>query len=317
MRIKITRKNVIVSVTAVIAAYLLFEWVMAGIIHSRKEVMVPDIKGKSLSEAVSLLSPLNLGLKKEDEEFDRNYPAGTVVRQNPLPGISVREGKIIRVTISQGGETIFVPDLSGQQARTAEINIRSLGLSLGEESSMFSLAVEKGSVVSQDPAAGAIVEKESLVNLVISAGTPPDNIILMPNFIGKNSSECKSWSEMKGISLSVTEEPAAGIADGTVIRQEPVADADITVSKRASIAVAAGSGAAVPFKGKTFYYEIPQGGGDRELRLVLIDDNGEREIFRGTKAPGSKLEIPLASDIKAARVRVFINNVLVEEREIK
>ena len=317
MRIQITRKNVIVSVIALIAAYFLFEWVMTGIIHSRKEVMVPDIKGKSLSEAVSLLSPLNLGIKKEDEEFDKDYPAGTVVRQNPLPGISVREGKIVRVTISQGGETIFVPDLLGQQARTAEINIRSQGLSLGEESSVFSLSVEKGSVVSQDPAAGEIVDKESLVNLIISAGIPPESMTLMPNFIGKDLSEAKSWSENKGISLTVNEEPAAGIADGTVIRQEPGSDTDVTVSRKAGIVIATGSGAAAAFKGKTFYYEIPQGGGDRELRLVLMDDSGESEIFKGTKAPGSKLEIPLDPKVKSARVRVFINNILVEEREVK
>lgn len=317
MRIQITRKNVIVSVIALIAAYFLFEWVMTGIIHSRKEVMVPDIKGKSLSEAVSLLSPLNLGIKKEDEEFDKDYPAGTVFRQNPLPGISVREGKIVRVTISQGGETIFVPDLLGQQARTAEINIRSQGLSLGEESSVFSLSVEKGSVVSQDPAAGEIVDKESLVNLIISAGIPPESMTLMPNFIGKDLSEAKSWSENKGISLTVNEEPAAGIADGTVIRQEPGSDTDVTVSRKAGIVIATGSGAAAAFKGKTFYYEIPQGGGDRELRLVLMDDSGESEIFKGTKAPGSKLEIPLDPKVKSARVRVFINNILVEEREVK
>lgn len=317
MRIKITRKGLIIGVICAVAAYFLFNWTVTGIIHSRKEVMVPDLKGKSLTEAVSLLSPLNLGLKKEDEEFDKNYPAGTVVRQNPMPGLTVREGKIVRVTISQGGETIFVPDLTGQQARSAEINIRSLGLNLGEESTKYSLAVEKGAVVSQDPAAGTIADKESLVNLVISAGTPPDNMILAPNFIGKNVSDGKKWAGEKGVELSVNEEPAAGIADGTVIRQDPSADADITSSKQVRITVAVGNGGQVPFKGKTFYYELPQSGGDRELRLVLLDDEGEKEIFKGVRTPGSKLEIPIDPKGRSSKVRVFINNILIEERDIR
>ncbi|MFH1367920.1 MAG: PASTA domain-containing protein [Elusimicrobiota bacterium] len=315
MHIKITRKNVIIGIVGLIAAYFLVNWVLSGIIHSRNEVMVPDLKAKSLAEAVSLLSPLNLGIKKEDEQFDKNYPAGTVVRQNPQPGITVREGKIVRVTISQGGETIFVPDLTGQQARTAEINIRSLGLSLGEESTRHSLVIDKGSVVSQDPSAGTIVDKESLVNLVISAGTPPDNMILTPNFIGKNSGEAKKWAEEKGVQLDVAEEPAAGVASGTIIRQDPAADTDITTSKQVRIAAATETGA-VPFRGRTFYYEIPQGGGDRELRLVLLDDGGEKEIFKGIKAPGTKLELPIDPKGGDARIRIFINNILVEEREI-
>ena len=78
-----------------------------------------------------------------------------------------------------------MPDLTKQPARTAEISIRSAGLNLGEETSKFSLAVDKGNVMSQDPAAGAIADKESIINLVISAGTPPDNVMLMPAFAGR------------------------------------------------------------------------------------------------------------------------------------
>jgi eukaryotic-like serine/threonine-protein kinase len=316
MRVKITRKNVLYGAVILAAAYLVFNWTMSGIIHSRKEVMVPDLKGRSLSEAVTLLSPLNLGIKKESEEFDKTYPAGTVIRQNPTPGITVREGKIVRVTISQGGETIFVPDLTNQPSRTAEINIRSAGLNLGEESSRFSLAADKGNVVAQDPAPGAIADKEALVNLVISAGPPPENVILMPAFIGRNSDDAAKWASEKGINLDVREESAAGLAQGTVIRQEPQADTDVTASRRAAIVSAAAGAAGAPAAGRTFYYEIPQSGGDRQVRLVLLDDRGEKEMFNGLKSPGSKLEIPIDPQGRS-RVRIFINNILVEERDIK
>jgi serine/threonine-protein kinase len=317
MRIKITRKNLIYTAVILVAAYFIFNWMMTGIIHSRREVMVPDLTGKSLSDAVTLLSPLNLGIKKESEEFDRTYPAGTVVRQNPGPGLTVREGKIIRVTISQGGETIFVPDLTKQPARTAEINIRSTGLNLGEEASKFSLTVEKGNVISHDPAAGSIADKESMVNLVISAGPPPDNVMLMPVFIGKTADEAKKWAADKGVNLAVSEEAAAGASQGTVVRQDPAADSDISVSKAASIVIVSGAEAApAPVMGKSFHYEIPQGGGDRQIRLMILDDNGEKELFKGIKSPGSKLDVAINPQGRA-KVRIFVNNILVEERDIK
>ena len=89
-----------------------------------------------------------------------------------------------------------------------------------------------------------IPDKESLVNLVISAGAPPDNVILMPGFAGKTADEAKKWAIDKGVSLSVSAEASAGIPQGTVVRQNPAADSDVTVSKTASIVVASGAEAA-------------------------------------------------------------------------
>ncbi len=160
-----TKKKILLQtaggvILGLVIFYVLFNWTMSAVIHSRKEVAVPDLKGKSIDAALSMVSPLNLGLKKEDEEFDQNVPAGTIIRQHPFPGMTVREGKIVKVTVSQGGKVTFVPDLSEQPVRTAEIAIRSSGLSLGEETFRFSVAVEKGHVVSQDPPAGNIAGKD-------------------------------------------------------------------------------------------------------------------------------------------------------------
>ena len=118
------------------------------------------------------------------------------------------------------------------------------------------------------------------------------------------------------MNLTVNEETAAGMAQGTVVRQDPPADTDITAYKRASIVTASLRPRTRRPMGKQLYYEIPQGGGDRQLRLVLLDDRGEKELFNGTRAPGTKLELPVDPQGRA-RIRIFINNILVEEREIK
>jgi Uncharacterized protein conserved in bacteria len=136
-------KLALFSLVFVLVAYFIFNWTMSALIHAKKEVMIPDLKGKSLTEAVAVLSSLNVGIRKEGEEPDQSLPAGTIIRQNPLAGMSVREGKIIRVTVSQGGNVIYVPDVVSQAVRTAEIAIRSTGLAVGEESSRFSLMYKK------------------------------------------------------------------------------------------------------------------------------------------------------------------------------
>ena len=106
------------------------------LIHSRKVVLVPELSGKSVNDALNILGPLGLGLEKEGEtKFDKRFPAGTIVRQTPAAAMSVREGRIVRVTVSQGGETLFVPNLVGQPLRNTQTSLQNLGLNVGEDRS--------------------------------------------------------------------------------------------------------------------------------------------------------------------------------------
>jgi serine/threonine-protein kinase len=228
--------------------------------------------------------------------------------------MTVKEGKIIKVTISQGGQMVYVPNVIGQTTRSAEITVRSSGLTLGEETTRYSLMVEKDRVISQDPAGGTASEKDAIVNMVISAGQPPANVKLMPNFTGRDVSAAKEWADKNRLNVVIHEEPVAGLQPGAVIRQEPEPDADLATASGVSFTVAGGAGAAAI--GKVFYYEIPQSSGEKEIRLTLTDENGEVEIFRGVRPPGTKLELPV-NPKGVAKIRVFVNNILVEEREIK
>lgn len=304
----------LVALAVVAGIYYVFNLTMAAVVHSRREVMVPDLKGKSMQDALGLLSTLNLGLKKEDEVPDQGYPAGTIVRQNPLAGMPVREGKIVRVSVSTGGQVIYTPNLVGQSVRAAEIAIRSAGLTLGEESSRYSLIARKDYIVGQDPAAGSITDKDALVNLVISAGQPSANMKLMPDWTGKTIDEARAWADKNQMNVQIGEERSAGMAAGTVIRQEPAPDADITYAPQVIFTVAdAGSSSAA---GSVFRYEIPQAGGPRQIRLTLVDATGEHEIFNGSRDPGTRIEVPVSPQ-GVARVRVYTSGILVEERALK
>ncbi|MBN1823076.1 MAG: PASTA domain-containing protein [Endomicrobiales bacterium] len=307
-------KLALASMLGLIFLYFLGDWTLSGLIHARQEIMVPDLTGKSLPEAINVISEFNLGLRKDSEEFDDTIPQGTIIRQAPPAGMTVREGKIIRVVISQGGKMIFVPNVVGQSMRSAEIMIRSAGLVVGEESTRYSLKERKEYVLSQDPPSEATVEKDAMINLVISAGPPPSDIRLMPDFSDKNIEDVKKWSQENDIMLDILEETGTGVLPGTVIRQEPEVDTDISDVGRVSVTIMTADAGHV--YSRTFHYEIPQGGGERNLRLVMLDQTGEKELFRGKRAPGTKLDIPV-NPKGNARIRIFINNILVEEREIR
>jgi serine/threonine-protein kinase len=304
-----------VLVFFLVFGYFVFNWIMAAALHSRKEVIIPDVTKKTLYEATKLLSACNLGLKLEGEEFNQDLPAGAIVRQTPYAGMTTKEGKIVRVTVSQGGEFVYVPNLIAQSARTAGISLRSAGLNLGEETSKFSLSVAKGNVLSQDPKPGTVSEKDSLVSLVVSAGLPPNNIKLMPDFKNKNIDDVKEWAKDNGINVTFKQENSENLVTGAVMHQTPDPDTNLADNNAVEIVTAVSVGNASG-SGKKFVYDVPPSSSEQKIKLSLIDSVGEKEIFNGTKPGGSKLEV-MINPQGNARMRVFLNNVLIEERDVQ
>ncbi|MDR1087306.1 MAG: PASTA domain-containing protein [Endomicrobium sp.] len=211
-----------------LAFYFAFNMVMVSLIHNKKEVSTPDVIGKNLYRAVEDLSREGFGLKLEGEETDQNVPAGTILRQNPPAAMTVREGKVIKVTISRGGEIIYVPDLVGQSIRSADISLRTSTLVMGEVTKKYSAVFDKDIILSQDIPAGTKVDKDSVVNLVVSDGQPPEGIVLMPKFINKNIQEVSEWSLQTGVNLNIKKGDSSEFKSDVIISQYPQPDMDIT-----------------------------------------------------------------------------------------
>lgn len=228
-------KLFVVSAIVGAAFYFAFNMIMSALVHNKKEVVLPNVVGKSIYDAAEDLSKAGFGLKKDGEEFNQNVPSGIVLRQNPPAGMNVREGRLVKVTISQGGEMIYVPNLVGQTVRAADISLKYSTLVMGEVSRKYSFAVKKGTVLSQDIAVGSSVDKDSVVNIVVSDGPPPEGIILMPDFVNKNLEEAEMWSSRYGIALNVAGGNISGIKTDTIAKQSPEADTDVTDWKSVSL----------------------------------------------------------------------------------
>ena len=290
------------------------DWVVGALVHTRKEVSVPDLTKKPVSQALGLLASQNLALKQAGVEFAQNVPPGSVLRQIPSAGSTVREGRVIRVWISQGDEMVFVPSLTGSDLRSAQLAVRQAGLLVGKVENAYSLTYERGLIVAQTPKADSMVQKGDSVSLVISNGQPPSSVILVPSFKGKNLSQATLWASAQNVNLIIKEDENSPFKNGTIAAQQPEADSQIAPNTNLEITV---SRRPITEDEKTYHlhYEMPQGKNTSHVRVVLEDETGENEVLNETKQPGSKidLEIPYAG---AATLRIFSDGVLVREREI-
>lgn len=298
---------------AVAIGYLSFKWAIGAVIHSRAVVMVPDLNGKTVGEALTLLSPSHLGLIKDGEQFDKRFPSGTVVRQNPNAGMMVREGHMIKITLSQGGETLFVPDLTGQPLRNAQTALQNAGLGIGEVEHRPSLRFEKDQVMMTDPPANAVVSKNGLVNVVLSDGPPASDVLLAPDFVGKTLDEVKRWGAEHQIPITVKEESDISKTTGEILMQSPVIDSPLHPGE--SLTVVANTGTTT-IAGPHVHYEVPQGEGDKDIRIRVMDETGEHEVYRKAESPGSRIDIPVTVKGRA-KARILVNGIQVEEQDLQ
>jgi beta-lactam-binding protein with PASTA domain len=303
------------------AALLVFawfggQWALEGVVHARKTQTVPDLKGRSIAAALDALAPLNLGLRRTGTEFDAAVPIASVLRQDPAAGTVVREGKTVRVVVSQGGQTVLAPSLIGLPLRNGEMLLRQAQLGLGEVSEAYSLKQEKGSVLTQDPKPETSVERDTLVNIVVSNGPPPAGVSLMPDFARRDVGDAQTWASGLGVTLTVKADASSLFPGGTVLSQTPAPDTVVSADDKVVLTVSGRKGgAAKTISSKSFKYELPVGGSDSQVRIVLVDRYGERELFNGLRKAGTKIEVPV-QDTGSARVKIYMNGILVEERDL-
>ena len=310
-------EGVIAVIALLTLTFFASQWVMEAGVHSRKTQTVPDIKGKSLSAALDMLAPLNLGIKKEASEFASGVAVSAILRQIPPAGTVVREGKIVKVVVSQGGETVFAPNVSGLPLRNAEMMLRQSQLILGEVTESYSLRLDKGMVLTQEPKEESSVERGSLVNVVVSGGAPPSGILLMPDFLRKNVNEATGWAMNSGVSVAVSTDASSLFPTGVILTQTPPADSVLSQDSKITLTVSGrpSQSRIESATNKTFHYELAQGGAESLVRIVVIDKYGERELFNGLRRPGSKIDLPI-QETGGARVKIFLNGILVEERDL-
>ena len=311
-------KWVIVGLIVLFFAALILvsiDWVFGALVHTRKEVTVPDITKKSVTQALNMLATNNLAIKQAGVEFAQDVPPGSVLRQIPSAGSTVREGRVIRVWISQGDEMVFVPNTIGSDLRSAQLAVRQAGLLVDKVDNAYSLTYEKGLIVAQNPKPDSMVQKGEKVSLVLSNGAPPASVVLVPNFKSKKLAEATLWASAQNINLIIKEDAGSVFPNGTIAEQRPAADSQIAPGTNLEVIVSRRE-SSDDEKSYHLHYEMPQGKNASRVRVVLEDATGETEMMNETKQPGSKIDLEIPYTGRAA-VRVFVDGILVREREIE
>ena len=140
---------------------------------SVEEITVPDVVGKSASEAQQELEEAGFKVNREFEYSDKE--SGNVVSQDPSGGSTAEEGSTVTITVSQGEEKVSVPNLLGLKLDTAKSTLEELGLQAGKVTEEYSDDYDEGDVIKQSEAPKSYVSEGQTIDLVISKGATPQS----------------------------------------------------------------------------------------------------------------------------------------------
>ncbi len=188
-------------------------------IFARTEA-VPRVLGLELEEAAQLLAEVGIIASDTDVVSHPSIPRGSIVWQDPPPGVAVPLGTGVALSLSRGPQPIPIPDVSGYEQELARRLIEASGLTVARIDTTIAPR-ERGVVVNTRPPAGVSRLPGDGVTLFVSVGAPS---ISVPDLKGLTVDEARELLEQLGLVLGSTSTRSSTQSEpGLIIDQNPAA----------------------------------------------------------------------------------------------
>ena len=228
------------SAVAIIAIVIFLVTLLNGGIGGAQQlVQVPVLVGKNYD---TLQVYNDLVIAEPKYAHDDTYEKGRIILQNPKSGEMVAKGTEVTITVSLGPvpQARIMENLVGQKQKVAENYLDGQGiLYLCKEE--HDSEIEAGKVCRTDPEAGETIADGQTVTLYISLGSAIKKQN-MPDLIDQNLKTAKMILDMQDLQLEIVEEEEENedIAEGNIIRTEPMEGEELKTGDTVTLYVSTG-----------------------------------------------------------------------------
>jgi beta-lactam-binding protein with PASTA domain len=179
------------------------------------KVQVPDVRGRSDTEAVAALA--RLGLEAKINEIFSDEDPGIVTGQKPRPGQVIVVGSKVTLNVSKGRQPIAVPVVIGQPYDTAASRLQGAGFAVARQD--VDSDQPAGIVVDQDPDGNTLAAPGAKVTLSVSKG-PEETTV--PDVTSQDEETARETLEDSGFRVRVARQTTDNPdQDGFVLSQTP------------------------------------------------------------------------------------------------
>ncbi len=215
----IKNHKVLSSIVGLILLFVITLGLTIGISNARrpKEVVSPNLVGKTVDEAKQILTENKLNYVEDSQEYNSDVPAGQVISQNPTYGKKIKQNTDVKVVVSLGTETTTVPKLKGLTKDEAEDAAKSAKIKL-EFVDEISKTVEAGVIIKQEKEEGETVNAGDTVKVYVSIGTGIKQVAVV-SVLYKDEETAKQTLQDLGLTVNVEYGEDKTRGNGVVLKQ--------------------------------------------------------------------------------------------------
>ncbi|MCR4626025.1 MAG: PASTA domain-containing protein [Treponema sp.] len=274
--------------------------VFFAVVQGQEKVMVPDVTGKQLTEALIEMQEKELYPKIQLRYSDSTSDAGKILEQNPSSGAIVKAGRRISLVVSRGAIIDHVEDYVGQKLDDVKMQLQTLFA--GSANPLIILAepvykadvAEPGTILEQTPAPDTIITEPVSVSLIVSRGPQFDNT-RVPKLTGRNIESMLSFMPSSKIVYDFTNHTVEGKQKvGTITAQQSFDEEFISNYTRMSVDFAFPEGNTDEegniygiFTDSITNYPYPV-----PMRVDVISPEGETSTLISFNHPGGEFSVP-------------------------
>lgn len=222
----------------VVVASVLFVFVMFQIyqpFQKVEDITLPNLVGVDYTAATAGSAYPDIRIELESEDFNTEYEAGQIYRQNPSAGKSVKKGSTVQVWVSAGGQMIPIPTFTNQEATAVYAKLVSLGLKYST-TEIASDTIAEGSVVRTSPEAGQSAPAGSTVVVYVSTGSNKERV-QVPEVLGYPEEVAVQTLKDAQFEVVVTHQVSDYQYDGLVMSQSPASPSMVPIGSKVTIVV--------------------------------------------------------------------------------
>lgn len=183
-----------------------------------ESVTIPDgLVGKTLDEVRRTLEGLGLKIVEDPQKKpSAEIPEDRVMQIHPSPGQKVKAGSNITVTLSSGPDKVSVPNVEGMTQDQARRALDSAGLVVGDVMTANE-PKEANHVLRSEPAANAMVDRNSRVTLYVASG----NVAIPEGLVGAPLEDVRNALAPLGVYVEGVTEYSDTVPKGSIISVDP------------------------------------------------------------------------------------------------
>ncbi|MFL1378544.1 MULTISPECIES: Stk1 family PASTA domain-containing Ser/Thr kinase [unclassified Nocardiopsis] len=214
-----------------LAVFVAGWWFLAG-----RYEQVPEIVGAEQEAACAAVRDAGLKCQVADERVYSEEAAGTVGTVEPAVGERLLPGEEVTLSLSKGPQEVEMPDFQGEDISNALKEMEELGFAPEslEQKVVDAEDVPPGQVISTDPKAGEIADRESTVTFEVSRG------IDVPPVAGRTAEDARQALEALGLKVNIVEVESDSVDKGLVISQNPDTGATLSAGSVVELTVSTG-----------------------------------------------------------------------------